>query len=292
MSDAEAEAAFIRVRWADGKPICPHCQCPIVWDCRKPNGTAQWKCKACRKLFSVTSGTIFAHQKMGLRNYLAAIAIFCNEVKGKSALALSRDLQVHYRTAFVLAHKIREAMASEMKGMKLGGEGETVEIDGMYAGGYVKPANLKENRKDRRLAKNQNGKRRVVVVVRERGGRTLPAVFKSEGAALGWIKSRVSRDSRLMADEANPWNDLPRATRWSGSTTGSLTAFLAAFIRTARSPFSHASGGARWGTIITSAGRIWFGMPRRAHGAKITAGSITGGKLRQSPGWRWRAAPR
>lgn len=208
MSDEEAEAAFIRVRWPGGKPVCPHCECPTVWDCRRTNGTARWRCKACRKSFSVTSGTIFAHRKMSLRNYLAAIAIFCNEVKGKSALALSRDLQIHYRTAFVLTHKVREAMASEMRGIHLGGEGETVEVDGMYAGGYVKPANLRENRRDRRLAKNQNGKRRVVVVVRERGGRTLPAVFKTEAAAQGWIKARVAKETRLMADEAPSWNDL------------------------------------------------------------------------------------
>src|SRR5208283_4419247 len=118
---------------------------------------------------------------------------FVNEVKGKSMLAKSRDLGVQYKTAFVLSHKIREAMASELRGMEVGGEGKTVETDGGYFGGYVKPANHKANRRDRRLAKNQNGKRRVVVVVRERGGRTLPAVFRSEGAALGWIASRVDR---------------------------------------------------------------------------------------------------
>ena len=50
---------------------------------------------------------------------------------------------------------------------------------------------INENRRDRRLAKNQNGKRQVVVVMRERGGRTLPAVFKSESAALGFIAARV-----------------------------------------------------------------------------------------------------
>jgi transposase-like protein len=208
MSDEEAEATFRRIRWTDGKPVCPHCACPTVYDCRKANGAPRWRCKACRKDFSVTSGTLFAFHKMPLRNYLAAIAIFCNEVKGKSALALSRDLDVQYKTAFVLAHKLREAMASELKGMKLGGQGETVELDGGYFGGYVKPANYRENRRDRRLAKNQNGKRRVVVVMRERGGRTLPAVFKSESAALGWIASRVSQDTRLVADEAGSWNDL------------------------------------------------------------------------------------
>src|SRR5277367_5391247 len=111
-------------------------------------------------------GTLFAFHKMPLRNYPVAITIFVNEVKGKSALALSRDLDVQYKTAFVLAHKMREAMASEMKGERVGGQGETVEIDGAYFGGYVKPANHKENRRDRRLAQNQTGKRRVVVVCR------------------------------------------------------------------------------------------------------------------------------
>lgn len=210
MMDEEAEAAFVAIRWAGtgGKPACPHCDCQVAFDCRRPNGAPRWRCKACRKDFSVTSGTIFAFHKMPLRNYLAAIAIFCNEVKGKSALALSRDLGVQYKTAFVLAHKLREAMASEMKGARIGGEGKTAEIDGAYFGGYVKPANHRENRRDRRLAENRTGKRRVVVVVRERGGATLPAVFKSESAALGWIAGRVAPETRLVADEAGSWNDL------------------------------------------------------------------------------------
>jgi len=210
MTDEEAEAGFISIRWhkTGGKPICPRCECPTVYNCRKSHGASRWRCKACRKDFSITSGTLFAFHKMPLRNYLAAIAIFCNEVKGKSALALSRDLNVQYKTAYVVAHKIREAMASELKGMQLGGEGETVEIDGGYFGGYVKPANFKDNRRDRRLAKNQSGKRQVVVVMRERGGYTLPAVFKSESAALGWIASRLAKETRLIADEAPSWNDL------------------------------------------------------------------------------------
>jgi hypothetical protein len=74
------------------------------------------------------------------------------EVKAKAASPLSRDPDNLYKTAFLLAHKLREAMASELKGMRVGGEGETVEIDGGYFGGYVKPANQKGNRRDRRRA--------------------------------------------------------------------------------------------------------------------------------------------
>jgi transposase-like protein len=211
MSDEEVERVFIRLRWADnrGEPYCPHCGCPTVWACRRPGRAPRWRCKACQKDFSVTSGTLFAFHKMPLRAYLLAVAIFCNEVKGKSMLAMSRDLGVQYKTSFVLAHKIREAMASEVKTSdKIGGEGRKAEIDGGYFGGYVKPANLRENRRDRRLRQNQSGKRKVVVVIRERDGVTLPGVFKSEGEALDFIRRKVARGTEVHADESGAWNAL------------------------------------------------------------------------------------
>ncbi len=210
MSDEEAEKVFIRLRWAesDGNAYCPHCGCTIVYSCRRPDGAPRWRCKACRKDFSVTSGTLFAFHKLPLRSYLLAIAIFCNEVKGKSMLALSRDLGTQYKTAFVLAHKMREAMASELRGINIGGEGRKAEIDGGYFGGYVKPANRIENRRDRRLRQNQSGKRMCVVVIRERDGKTLPGVFASEVAALNFIRTRIARGTTVYADEAGAWNEL------------------------------------------------------------------------------------
>src|ERR1700678_1428333 len=180
MTDAEVETTFKAIRWADtaGKPVCPHCGCGTCYEARRPSGALRFKCKACRQDFTLTSGTLFAFHKMPLRQYLAAIVIFCNEVKGKSALALSRDLDCQYKTAFVLAHKMREAMASEVRAYRLGGKDTVVEVDGMYVGGYAKPANHKENRRDRRLAENQTGKRQVVVVIRQRDGHVLPSAFK------------------------------------------------------------------------------------------------------------------
>src|ERR1700691_4512601 len=170
MSDAEAETTFAKVRWpqTNGAPVCPSCGGLNAYDCRRPNGADRFRCRACKADFSIASGTLFASHKLPLKAYLAAIAIFCNEVKGKSALALSRDLGTSYKAAFVLLHKLREAMAAELKGRVVGGEGKIAEVDGGYFGGYVKPANLKEHRRDRRLFRNQNGKRQVVVIVRER----------------------------------------------------------------------------------------------------------------------------
>ncbi len=210
MTDVQAEKLFASLRWTEtqGKAVCPHCGCPTCYEARRPNGALRFRCKACRKDFSLTSGTLFAFHKLPLQTYLAAIAIFCNEVKGKSALALSRDLDVQYKTAFVLSHKLREAMASEVKGYQLGGPGKIVEIDGGYFGGYIKPANHKANRVDRRLARNQNGKRQCVVVIRQRDGHVLPAAFRSEGAALSFIRNRVARETEIMVDESSAWNDL------------------------------------------------------------------------------------
>lgn len=212
MTDAEAEGMFRKVRWPEthGEPVCPHCGSLNAYEARRPNGSLRWRCreKECKADFTITSGTLFAFHKMPLRGYLAAVAVFCNEVKGKSMLALSRDLGTQYKTAFVLAHKLREAMGAELKGRMIGGNGKEAAIDGGYFGGYVKPANLKEHRRDRRLAVNQTGKRKVVVVVRERGGNTLPGVFQTEAQALGFIRERVMKGTLISADEATSWNDL------------------------------------------------------------------------------------
>jgi transposase-like protein len=210
MTDEEAETNFRRLRWPDteGAPVCPHCGGLDAYDCRRKSGAPRFECKACGKDFSITSGTLFASHKLPLKAYLAAIAIFCNEVKGKSALALSRDLGLSYKTAFVLFHKLREAMAAEMRGRVIGGEGKVAEVDSGYFGGYVRPANIANHRLDRRFAMNQSGKRKAVVVIRERNGNTLPAVFRTEGQALNFVRSRIAKGTILNADESANWNDL------------------------------------------------------------------------------------
>lgn len=162
MSDAEAETTFRQIRWPNGEAVCSHCGSLTVYECRRPSGALRFRCKDCGKDFSITSGTLFASHKLPLRGYLAAIAIFCNEVKGKSMLAMSRDLGLSYKSAFVLAHKLREAMSEDMKGREIGDDRPEAEVDGAYFGGYVKPANLREDRVDRRRSENQSGKRGFV----------------------------------------------------------------------------------------------------------------------------------
>jgi transposase-like protein len=210
MSEPQVETVFRRLRWpgTEGEPVCPGCGCGTCYGSRRRTGQLRWRCKACRGDFSITSGTLFAWHKLALRTYLLAIVLFCNEVKGKSMLALARDLDVQYKTAFVLAHKLREAMASSVKGLRIGGEGREAEIDGAYCGGHVRPENRAADRIDRRLAENQSGKRRVVVVMRERGGRTLAQVFPGEEDAVPTIRQRIARGTVVHADESPAWNPL------------------------------------------------------------------------------------
>ena len=207
MSEEGARTAFASIRWADngGKPYCPKCGCTEI--CAYVSRPI-FKCKACKAQFSVTSGTIFASHKLPLRDYLLAIAIFVNGAKGHSALQLSRDLDVQYKTAYVLSHKIRESMASEAAGMTIGGKDTVAHIDGAYFGGHVRKENKIEDRKDARLPENQTGKRQVVVVMRQIMGRTLPFVVAKESDGVAIIRQRVDSQTTLHADEAGGWDKL------------------------------------------------------------------------------------
>jgi transposase-like protein len=84
MSDAEAETTFKNIRWPDtnGTPVCPFCGSVEAYEARRATGALRFRCKGCKKDFTITSRTLFASHKLPLRGYLAAIAVFCNEVRG------------------------------------------------------------------------------------------------------------------------------------------------------------------------------------------------------------------
>lgn len=197
-----AYETFKQLRWENGEPSCPKCG---AFGCYEIKTRRRFKCKGCFHQFSVTSGTIFASRKMDFTDLMAAICIVVNASKGLSAVQLSRDLDVQYKTAWVLAHKLREAMAAEVEKLTLEGE---VEIDGAYFGGYVRPRNYKEDRIDRRLRENRNDKKQVVIAIRQRGGRTRTFVRKSEAEGVEIAHRVVSRKSVIYADEGPWWDKL------------------------------------------------------------------------------------
>ena len=206
LTNEKAFDTFKRVRFAanGGEPFCPHCGVAKAYTLAET--PIRWKCSDCRKKFSVTSGTLFHSRKLAIRDYLAIIALFVNGVKGTSALQISRDLNINPKSAFVLLHKLREAMGSQVHNPdepELSGE---VQVDGAYFGGHIKPESRKADRKDRRLAEEQTGKRQVVVVAREVRGRTLPFVVPRESEAVPLIKATrcVRRDRSYMPTNRTP----------------------------------------------------------------------------------------
>ena len=211
LNDDEAFELFKQSRWGHHDSICPDCGSVAKHYFIKTR--RQWRCRDCNHTFSVTSGTVFALHKLPLKVYLAAIAIYCNAVKGMSALQLSRDLDVQYKTAFVLAHKIRESLMAQRDETELDGE---VELDGAYVNGHVRPKNKKADRVDRRLAENQKADKRCVFVLRSRdekglgGKRTLTFVMKNENQAsvLKLAGRFVRKGTTVFADEANAYDPL------------------------------------------------------------------------------------
>jgi len=157
---------------------------------------------------------LLAFHKLPLRVYLAAIAIFTNAVKGISALQLGRDLDVQYKTAFVLAHKIRESLMEQRDVSQLSGE---IHMDGAYVNGHIRPKNKKEDRIDCRLAIHQKPNKRCVFVMRQKcqelaagAVKTLTFVLKAENQTdvSNLADEFVKKGSIICADESHAYDPL------------------------------------------------------------------------------------
>jgi transposase-like protein len=207
MKEADAYRWFCKARWDKGEPNCPVCGSLKVHSIRR----RRFRCgeKECRREFSVTTGTILACHKLPFKKMLLAVAIAVLSVKGKAALQLKRELGVSCKTAFVLLHKLREAIAAGRQQMKLKG---IVEMDGMYLGGHLRPANKAEDRVDARLAENQTGKRMAIIAMRERGpdNRTVAAAAPEERGDVAWhlVKNHVVEGAELRADQHKSYDEL------------------------------------------------------------------------------------
>lgn len=216
MSEERAYAKFCRLRWHEnnGKPICPECGCVDYWKLATPR---KFGCKGCGKQFSVTTDTLFKSHKMSFRKMLEAIAVFTNGHLGVSALRLTREINVSYKTAWVLAHKMREAMALDHFAEDDTLDG-VIEVDGAIIGG--KPKRMEEggdNWQGLRAAvkAEQLAKKRVIVVMRERedATRNRPARVRSflvnkESDAVPILRKLAQKGSVIHADEAKGYDPL------------------------------------------------------------------------------------
>ncbi len=191
-----------KTRWPHG-PICPHCG--LVGDATALKGKAhraglyQCNAKECREQFTATVGTVFERSKVPLNKWMLATYLISSSKKGISAHQLHRTLGVTYKTAWFMAHRIREAM-NPTDPTALGGAGKVVEVDETYVGGKEKNkhANKRETKRD-----HIGGKQAVVSLV-ERNGRVRSFHVANVTAKTlrPIIVKTAHRASHLMSDGA------------------------------------------------------------------------------------------
>jgi transposase-like protein len=207
----DEKAAFThleRIVWPEGQPICPHCG--SVGNAgrlegvrtkpskKNPDGTVRhglWKCyaKECRKQFTVKVGTVFESAHIPLHQCLQAVHLLCSSKKGFSAHQLSRILEVDYKSAWFLAHRIREAMRDGVLD-PMGGAGQIIESDETYIG------RLEGQPKRRAGTAHKN----IVLTRVERGGvaRSFHVGSTSIADIAPIVRQNVRRESRFMTDDA------------------------------------------------------------------------------------------
>lgn len=193
------------LNWPDG-PICPHCG--TVNEATKLSGKSTrpgvYKCRPCRKPFSVTVGTVFERSKIKLNTWVHAVDIYTASKKGFSAHQLHRTLGVTYKTAWFMAHRIREAM-TEAKGPTnpMGGEGKIVEADETYYGQKADKAKVTTSGRPF-VHKGKAANKIAIVSLVERGGKVRSFhVGRADAATVASILfTNVKRDTALHTDES------------------------------------------------------------------------------------------
>ena len=203
-SEQDAYDLFRKTRWAEtgGEPVCP--RCGGLKSYRIGNRKVA-RCAACRRDYTVTSGTYLNKHKLPLKTMAFMVAVFVNSAKGVPGLQMQRDTGLQYKSVFVLLHKFREAIQAEQAPLKLSG---VVEIDGAFFGGHFKRTNVVGFGRKTRLILNKRKHRRVVVVARQRGGRTLTSVGRKESDAIPFILERVEPGATIHVDMAHAWDSL------------------------------------------------------------------------------------
>lgn len=190
----KARAFFESKRWPDG-PICPHCECEEVYrlvakpTSKRPVRPGVYKCKACRKQFTVRIGTIFEESKIPLSKWLMAIHLMTSSKKGISSHQMARELGITQKSGWFLCHRIREAMRQEPMSSVLAG---SVEIDETYVGG-------KPRRKNQRKRGRGTSKKPVLVLVeRDGSAKAMPIDSVDRSTLHNAAKRHVQQDERTF----------------------------------------------------------------------------------------------
>jgi transposase-like protein len=216
------------VRWPDG-PICPHCGSVDHASPIKGGRAGLYFCGDCRKQFTVTVGTVFERSKVPLHKWLLATHLLTSSKKGMSAHQLHRMLGVTYKTAWFMAHRIREAMDDSNSG-PLGGEGQTVEADATFYG----PRGYELTNSEGWVEKQGAGNKSRIHTTVERGGRVRSKVVKdlTVKRLRHALVTNVDRKSTLMTDDAGVYRTIGKEFKKHHAITHSKKQYVTGGVST------------------------------------------------------------
>jgi len=259
-SENKARAFLEAQRWPDG-PVCPFCRGRDRVRPLPPKGSmgkGWYHCNACRKKFTVRVGTLYERSHIPLHKWLLATHLMCASKKGISAHQLHRMLGITYKSAWFMAHRIREGMR-ETSPAPMGGGGQMVEADETWFG--------HKNRGKRRMVW-VNGKGWVfrggagahamkIISLVERGGRArsvhVPALTASSAKSV-LRRNLIRKTTKLITDESNIYKAVGREFEsheavnhseyeWARGmiSTNTVEGFFSIFKRGMRGVYQHCS---------------------------------------------------
>jgi transposase-like protein len=209
-NDEAARTYLEGLLWPEG-PVCPHCGVVNHAYATKRAGVYRCAEKACRKDFTVTMKTVMERSHIALHKWLQGFYLMCSSKKGVSAHQLHRTLNITYRSAWFMAHRIREAMRAG--GLTpLGGNGSIVEADETYYGSIERSKRRTKTTSGRPFTKwgrtGPSNKRAIVSLV-ERGGRvrSFHVATADKVNVTKIVSENIDRETRLHTDESRLYGD-------------------------------------------------------------------------------------